>query len=214
MTKARLLACPGCARHVRISEPACVFCGRVLPESFGNAPALPPPPRMTRGGLYRYRARALAASTAALLTASCGSALTASPSEGGSDDGKDAMSAEDAPVADGTSLVDASDGASPSPEASSDDAAPGVDASSDDASGDGPAGNDASANDSGPSPGDAGPRDASEHDSGHDEDAAHPVDGGINVLYGLPSFDAADHDVGAVPAYGVSPAYGAPGGNK
>jgi hypothetical protein len=87
VTPARLLSCPSCARHVRVSEPACVFCGVTLPTSFGEAPSLPRPPRMSRGGLYTYRARALAASTAALVTASCGGALTTEPSEAGSQDG-------------------------------------------------------------------------------------------------------------------------------
>jgi len=85
VTQARLFACPSCARHVRVSEPTCVFCGVTLPKSFGEAPALPPPPRLSRGGLYTYRARALAASTAALLAASCGGALEGGAADGGSD---------------------------------------------------------------------------------------------------------------------------------
>src|SRR5580692_3003795 len=89
MSQARLLACPACARHIRVSEPACLFCGLVLPDSFGAEPAIPPPPRLTRAGLVSYRARAIAASTAALVTASCGGSLTASTSE------TDASSAHD-----------------------------------------------------------------------------------------------------------------------
>jgi hypothetical protein len=48
----------------------------------------PPPPGLNRGALYTYRARALAASTAALLTASCGGALTSGPEDAsnGTDD--------------------------------------------------------------------------------------------------------------------------------
>jgi hypothetical protein len=85
MTNARLLACPSCARHVRVSERACVFCGRALSASFGDEQALPRPRRMNRDGLFHYRARALAASTAALLAASCGGALEGGAADGGSD---------------------------------------------------------------------------------------------------------------------------------
>ena len=30
MNKPHLVACPSCARHVRVSEVACPFCGAVL----------------------------------------------------------------------------------------------------------------------------------------------------------------------------------------
>jgi hypothetical protein len=86
VTLARLLACPSCARHVRVSEPLCVFCGVVLLKSFRDQPALPPPPRMSRGGLYTYRARALAASAAALVSVSCGGALDPSPTQSATDE--------------------------------------------------------------------------------------------------------------------------------
>lgn len=89
MSQARLLACPACARHIRVSEPACLFCGLVLPDSFGAEPALSPPPRLSRAGLASYRARAIAASTAALVTASCGGSLTASTSETDASSGRD-----------------------------------------------------------------------------------------------------------------------------
>jgi hypothetical protein len=60
----------------------CVFCGILLSNSFGEAPALlPPPPGLNRSALYTYRARAIAASTAALLTASCGGAVTSGPED-------------------------------------------------------------------------------------------------------------------------------------
>jgi hypothetical protein len=110
MTKARLLACPGCARHVRVSEHACLFCGLVLPESFRDAPVVPPPPtRMSRSGLFAYRARALAASTAALVTASCGGTLDASSSDAGSDVyvGGDASTSADASLGDSSPGDDA-----------------------------------------------------------------------------------------------------------
>ena len=93
--KARLLACPGCARHVRVSEPSCLFCGLVLPESFRNEAVVPRPPRMTRGGRFTYRARAIAASTAALVTASCGGALEAGSQDGAAADGNYSAEASD-----------------------------------------------------------------------------------------------------------------------
>jgi hypothetical protein len=87
MTKARLLACPGCARHVRVNEPACIFCGFALPKSFADKPALPRPPRMNRAGLFAYAGVLAAASTAAVATSSCGGTLEAGSSEAGSQDG-------------------------------------------------------------------------------------------------------------------------------
>jgi hypothetical protein len=67
--KARLLACPSCSRHVRISEIACPFCEARLPESFGSGPAPVPPP----AGLSRYErafARPAAVLSAAVLATS------------------------------------------------------------------------------------------------------------------------------------------------
>jgi hypothetical protein len=68
-----------------VSERACLFCGLVLSASFGDEQALPRPRRTSRDGLFQYRARALAASTAALLAASCGGALERGTADGGSD---------------------------------------------------------------------------------------------------------------------------------
>jgi hypothetical protein len=49
----RLVACPSCARHVRVGEGDCPFCGRSLGDSFGARP-LPPPPAasLSRGERY------------------------------------------------------------------------------------------------------------------------------------------------------------------
>lgn len=44
---ARLLACPACMRHIRSNEAHCPFCRRGLPDDFGNAPVLLPPPATT-----------------------------------------------------------------------------------------------------------------------------------------------------------------------
>ncbi|MGA3121848.1 MAG: RING finger protein [Polyangiaceae bacterium] len=68
MTRTPLAACPGCARHVRVNEPACPFCRAELPASFRQ---LPPPPspakRLSRAALYALGVGALSA------TAACGS---------------------------------------------------------------------------------------------------------------------------------------------
>ncbi len=69
MTSAHLRPCPSCARHARVSEDACPFCGAAFAASF-RAAARPQPPsgRLTRAALY-----ALGSGTLALSPA-CGSA--------------------------------------------------------------------------------------------------------------------------------------------
>lgn len=67
MTGTPLAACPHCARHVRVSEPACPFCRADLPSSFRQ---LPPPPsspakRLSRAALHALGVGALAATAAA-----------------------------------------------------------------------------------------------------------------------------------------------------
>jgi hypothetical protein len=76
---ARLLACPACARHIRVTEAHCPFCGATCPESLASTPPLAPPPRgLSRAGLFRFNALAAAgvvgggAALATGLTASCG----------------------------------------------------------------------------------------------------------------------------------------------
>ena len=70
----RLVACPFCARHVRVHESKCPFCARVLPATFGAGPAPRRPPRMSRAALYALGSSLLgmAAATA------CGGALAGS----------------------------------------------------------------------------------------------------------------------------------------
>jgi hypothetical protein len=63
-----LVACPSCARHVRVSEAACPFCGVVLAESLRQgAPPRRPGVRLTRAAVF-----ALGTGTVAL-TPSCSS---------------------------------------------------------------------------------------------------------------------------------------------
>ena len=82
--------CPSCARHVRVSEAACPFCGASLDRSLQTTPApLPPAARLSRAALF-----ALGASTVSL-AAACGGATVGAdgplPGEAGSapSDGSD-----------------------------------------------------------------------------------------------------------------------------
>jgi hypothetical protein len=75
----RLLACPRCARHVRVSEKRCPFCVVGLPDHFGDGPAPVPPPRgLSRAGLVSYGALRVAAGAGVLASALASSvAITA-----------------------------------------------------------------------------------------------------------------------------------------
>jgi hypothetical protein len=66
MSRAHLLACPACARHVRVDEDACPFCCADLPSWFRNT-ALPAAPaaRLSRAALHALRVSALSVTTAA-----------------------------------------------------------------------------------------------------------------------------------------------------
>ena len=79
----RLLACPGCARHVSVDELRCPFCHFELPSSFASTPGrLPPPPGLTRDELFRYGFTAATVGAGALATAvalgSCGEPMVLS----------------------------------------------------------------------------------------------------------------------------------------
>jgi hypothetical protein len=72
----RLLPCPACARHVRIIESFCPFCGETLPLSLRNAsPARLPTRRLGRAALAVFGAATLIG---------CGGDDSA-PADGGSD---------------------------------------------------------------------------------------------------------------------------------
>ncbi len=196
MTKARLLACPGCARHVRVTEPACVFCGRELPASFAEKPLLAPPPRMGRAGIAAY-AGVLAASAAALVTSNCGGTFETASSDGGLLDG----------TTDGRSMADGSQSDSSSGYG---DSTPGDDAIAvlyglpvdahflEDAT---PP--DANVTDAGSAPPDAAkpPEDAARPPADAAEPDAKKEDSG--------PMDAAHIDVVILPPYGIAPVYGA-----
>ena len=69
-----LAACPACARHVRVNEPACPFCRVALPPSLRAVSAQPlPSVRLSRAALYAMRAGAISVTAVA-----CGGAVTTS----------------------------------------------------------------------------------------------------------------------------------------
>jgi len=49
---ARLLACPSCARHIRLTEERCPFCGTACLES--SDATMPPPRGLSREELYNH----------------------------------------------------------------------------------------------------------------------------------------------------------------
>ena len=60
MTAAHLRPCPGCSRHVRVTEGACPFCGVLLEPAFRAAPApIPPSRRLSRAALFAFGAGAV-----------------------------------------------------------------------------------------------------------------------------------------------------------
>jgi hypothetical protein len=78
-----LRSCPGCSRHVRVSEPACPFCGRKLDDAFRSVPGTcAPTTRLSRAALFALGAGGLVASSAC--SSSSGSSTgTAYPAYGG-----------------------------------------------------------------------------------------------------------------------------------
>ena len=61
MTKSHLRACPACARHVRVSEESCPFCGGGLDPAFRASPApRSPGVRLTRAALFAFGTGTLA----------------------------------------------------------------------------------------------------------------------------------------------------------
>ncbi len=92
MNKSHLVACVSCARHVRVSEAACPFCGAVLPDSLRSTPRREPPGvRLSRAALFAFGTGTLALSPA------CSSSSSGnSPAVAGADD---ASAADDASTA-------------------------------------------------------------------------------------------------------------------
>jgi hypothetical protein len=108
MNKARLLACPSCARHVRATEPACPFCAALLPDTFAAAPApRAPKKRLNRAALYAFGATSITVATACSsgggTTGDVDGSADASPDHGG------VTPLYGAPAPDGGIFVDASE---------------------------------------------------------------------------------------------------------
>ena len=94
MRKAHLVPCASCARHVRVTENACPFCGASLSSELRATPApVPPRTRLSRAGLV-----ALGASVAgaALSVACSGSIAQQDASTGGGTEGGVVSDAADA----------------------------------------------------------------------------------------------------------------------
>jgi hypothetical protein len=67
---ARLLACPSCARHIRVNEARCPFCLAALADEFGAAPVpVSPPPGLGRYEQVRSGRMAAAVSVSVLAAA-------------------------------------------------------------------------------------------------------------------------------------------------
>ena len=73
MNKGHLVACASCARHLRVTEPACPFCGADLPDALRSrpAPAVATSTRLSRAAIF-----AMSTSAATLCAAACSSSET------------------------------------------------------------------------------------------------------------------------------------------
>ncbi len=133
MSLTRLVVCPACARHVRVDETACPFCGTGLPPHMQPKVAVAPPAGLGRAALYAFRVGTLSLTATA---AACGGSVSGSSGDGApppdaaigdSPESLDASSAADAP-SDAASQADArADAASPDgsrPEGGSPDGSP------------------------------------------------------------------------------------------
>jgi hypothetical protein len=62
--EASLVACVSCARHLRVSEERCPFCGSSVAASAVAEPRLPPASRLGRAALYAFGVGALSVAAA------------------------------------------------------------------------------------------------------------------------------------------------------
>jgi hypothetical protein len=86
MSENVLLPCPSCARHVRLSEPSCPFCGAPLPSAFREQTVEPSPAkRLNRAALYALRMGAVSMTATA-----CGGSVTVVGDGGGEGEGDSA----------------------------------------------------------------------------------------------------------------------------
>jgi len=97
MIDAFLRPCPTCARHARVSEDACPFCGEPFNESFrGVARPRPPSGRLSRAALFALGTGALGATPLGCASSSSasGGPGVSIPEDGGASGGSDAAGAE------------------------------------------------------------------------------------------------------------------------
>jgi hypothetical protein len=189
MSKPHLVACPACARHVRVSETACPFCGVVLAASLrASAPPEAPGVRLARAAMF-----ALGAGTLAIAPGPRAASATGCSSTG--------IEAPLPPY-----------GIAPVPEAGTD----GADDGGPDTGTDDGGTTEIPAYGLAPIPEDGGVRVAPPYgiapvpDAGEHEDAGH--DAGVTAipLYGIaPVPDAGEHDGGlrVIPPYGIAPGF-------
>src|ERR1700679_2314267 len=102
MSSAHLVACPSCARHVRVSEAVCPFCATPVPDTTRNLEARrPPTERLSRSALYAFGGGGSLA-----VAAACGGAtVTGTDGDSGTSDGGVTMNSSY-----GTSTFSAFDG--------------------------------------------------------------------------------------------------------
>jgi hypothetical protein len=135
MTQSHLRPCPSCARHVRVSEGGCPFCGESLSDEFRAAPRpLGPGARLSRAALFAFGTGTLAAAGAC----SSSSAVPAygSPVMFDAGDGGESVAADAAVVPDASADSSTADAEPDAPVATPAYGAPGqpiepVDASDD-----------------------------------------------------------------------------------
>jgi hypothetical protein len=107
MTTAHLRPCPGCSRHVRVSEGACPFCAASLDASFKATPApMGPSRRLSRAALFAFGTGTLVLPAAAAID--CVGDIAPQPLYGGAYFPEDA--GEDAGEEPQDSAPEASDG--------------------------------------------------------------------------------------------------------
>lgn len=105
MSRAPVSPCPACARHVRLSERACPFCGVELPRAFREQTApRTPAEHLNRAALYALRMGAISATAAA-----CGGSIVITSSGGGAEG--DAATSDDRSLGGGSSSGGASEDA-------------------------------------------------------------------------------------------------------
>jgi hypothetical protein len=65
MSRIHLIACPGCARHVRVSEAICPFCKGDIGEALrASTPRQAPAQRLSRAALYAFGVGSITIATA------------------------------------------------------------------------------------------------------------------------------------------------------